>query len=148
MKRALVLFICIMGIPLIYACTGTVETEPGKIETVVEKKQKEETREPLLQLGWIDGDTYRTRADGVGKDKALSNAQLFVMEKFIAERMKASGMKFDAKSTGVAIVDEFGGTVKSGSIVREKADADGKISIIYEVKSNNLRSRVRTGSKQ
>ena len=144
MMRTLMVFSCMLLIGLMYACTSTVETEPVETAPGVETTQKAD----IVQLGWIDGDTFRSRGNGAGKDKAVSSAQLIVMEKFIAERMKASGMKFDARSTGVAIVDEFGSMVKAGSIVREKQESGGMVSIIYEVKANNLKSRVRSMPKQ
>jgi hypothetical protein len=95
-----------------------------------------------VPLGWIDSGTFRAMAVGSGRDGALNNAQLVVIEKFITERIKLSGMNVDPKSTGVAIVNEFGSDVKNGSIIAEKPEEGGKVRIIYEVKADNLKNRV------
>jgi hypothetical protein len=94
-----------------------------------------------IPLGWIDGNTFRAKSTSATKDGAISAAQNTVIEKFITERVKASQKVIDPKSTGVAIVNEFGGTVKAGSVIREKKEAD-MVTIIYEVKGDNLKNRV------
>jgi len=135
MKHVVSMCIAVFFIISVFSCRTAVETA---------KAPEDAPKADLsIPLGWIDGDTFRAMATGSTKDSAISGAQLAVIEKFIIERVKISGPNADPKSTGVAIVNEFGGTVKGGAVIREKLDEGGKLRIIYEVKSGNLKNRVR-----
>ena len=142
MKSILLIFV-LAGISCIFSCES-MEEIPQKTEEPVreEKAVKAVDTAVSIPLGWIDGDTFRAMATGTGRDSAVSAAQLAVIEKFITERVKLSGINVDVKSTGVAIVNEFGGEVKSGAVIREALEEGGKMKVIYEVKSDNLKNRV------
>ncbi len=122
--------ICLMSL---VACESVEERPAGTLE-----KKSEDFAIPL---GWIDGNTFRAKSSAVTKDGAITAAQNTVIEKFITERVKAAEKVLDVKSTGVAIVNEFGGTVKAGSVIREKKE-ENTVMIIYEVKADNLKNRV------
>lgn len=138
MKQITVLFV-ILAMACMFSCRSAGET-PVKTEKSVKADM-------AIPLGWIDSSTFRAMATGSSRDSAVSGAQLAVIEKFITERVKLSGMNVDPKSTGVAIVNEFGSDVKSGSIIAEKLEEGGALRVIYEVKSKNLKNRVQ-GRKQ
>jgi hypothetical protein len=137
--KHITLFIVLMGITCLFSCKSTVETP--------QKAEKAGKAAMAVPLGWIDANTFRAMATGASRDSAVSSAQLVVIEKFITERVKLSGMDVDLKSTGVAIVNEFGGEVKNGSVIREAPDEGGKMKVIYEVKSENLKNRVQGRKK-
>lgn len=136
MKAKIFLWCTILCGMSLAACE-TVERPAVKEVQPVEKKSEDFA----IPLGWIDGNTFRAKSSSATKDGAISAAQNTVIEKFITERVKASDKIVDVKSTGVAIVNEFGGTVKAGSVIREKKE-DALITIIYEVKADNLKNRV------
>lgn len=133
MKRLAMIFI-LLGLACLFSCKST-----GDMPQKAGQPQKTGMAVPL---GWIDANTFRAMATGASRDSAISSAQLVVIEKFITERVKLSGMNVDLKSTGVAIVNEFGGEVKSGSVIGEALEKDGRMKVIYEVKSDNLKNRV------
>lgn len=132
MKAHIILLSAILCVAGLSSCE-TVEERPVP--------QNVKSQDFAIPLGWIDGDTFRAKSQASSKDAAISAAQNTVIEKFITERVKAADKVLDVKSTGVAIVNEFGGTVKAGSVIREKKE-DGLVVIIYEVKSDNLKNRV------
>ena len=131
--KQITMLIIMMGIACMLSCKSAGEV-PVKKQAV--------KADMAVPLGWIDAGTFRAMATGTGRDGAVNNAQLVVIEKFITERVKLSGMNVDPRSTGVAIVNEFGGDVKNGSIIAEKSEEGGKVRIIYEVKADNLKNRV------
>ncbi len=142
MRQGLSLSFAFLLVFSAFSCQSFEETvqapeEPQK--TVVEPQKTE----PPISLGWIDGDTFRVMAAGSTRDSAIAGAQNAVIEKFIIERVKVSGPAADPKSTGVDIVNEFGSAVKGGSVIREKIEEGGILRIVYEVKSDNLKNRVR-----
>ncbi len=119
------------------ACESVEERPAAKDGQPLEKKSEDFA----IPLGWIDGDTFRAKSSSATEEGAISAVQNTVIEKFITARVKAANKVLDVKSTGVAIVNEFGGTVKAGSVIREKKE-NNTITIIYEVKSDNLKNRV------
>ncbi len=131
--KAKIFMMCAMIYFMGMVACESVERPAGTLE-----KKSEDF---VIPLGWIDGNTFRAKSSSATKDGAISAAQNTVIEKFITERVKAADKVLDVKSTGVAIVNEFGGTVKAGSVIREKKE-ENTITIIYEVKADNLKNRV------
>lgn len=140
--RANVFILCVM-----VCCVGLASCESVEERPVTKDVQPDaqpvgkKSGDFAIALGWIDGDTFRAKSTAATKDGAISAAQNTVIEKFITERVKASDKIIDVKSTGVAIVNEFGGLVKAGSVIREKQE-ENMVTIVYEVKSDNLKNRV------
>lgn len=137
--KQITMLIIMLGTSCMLSCTSTGEV-PGKKDQAVKADM-------AMPLGWIDSSTFRAIATGSGRDSAISGAQQVVIEKFITERVKLSGMNVDPRSTGVSIVNEFGDDVKNGSIIAEKLEEGGKLRIVYEVKADNLKNRVQGRKK-
>ncbi|MCX7679384.1 MAG: hypothetical protein N2316_09200 [Spirochaetes bacterium] len=131
----------IMCTMILYVQCTTVSERPLAYEEKKAESPKTDLVDFSIPLGWIDGDTFRAKSTSKTKDGAISAAQNAVIERFITDRVKASDKFVDVKSTGVAVVDEFGSVVKEGCVIREKQE-DGLYTIIYEVKSKNLKNRV------
>lgn len=127
----------------IFGCVmcKTAPERQSVVDMSAQEMQKEDMNDFSIPLGWVDGNTFRIKSSSTTKDGAIMEAQNAVIERFVVERLKESRKLVDPKSTGVVIVDEFGGVVKAGSVIREKKE-DGRFTIIYEVKSDNLKNRV------
>ena len=48
----------------------------------------------------------------------------------------------DYASTGIAVMKEFSGTVKGGSVIRETYDDDDNCEVVYELISRGLKKKV------
>ena len=79
----------------------------------------------------------RTQAE----EAALLAAQKRVIEKLVgADISGASGSK-DGESTGLAIVKEFEGHVKGGTIVRKDFNENDDCELTYRIHAKNLRKK-------
>lgn len=113
-------------------------------------------------LGWIDNNTFRVKAHGMpgstegsvsecrekSREQAIRQAQTTVIEKFVRDRVKRAEVVLDPRSTGVAITNEFGKSVKNGSIVHEKYDVNNNVEIIYQVTAPDLKLKVEARRRQ
>ncbi len=146
---------CIVAFASVACSSSPVERQATPHVPVVEKKELKTTAIPL---GWVDDNTFRVRAGSdIGgmrgdndrtikeaKNAAILKAQDTIIEKFIRDRVKSAEKIIDPKSTGVAIINEFGSIVKKGTVRDESYDAPYKCGIIYEISSPDLKKRVRT----
>ena len=146
---------CIITLASVACSSSPVAPQATPRVTEVEKK---EMKTMAIPLGWIDDNTFRVRAGSdIGgmrgdndrtrneaKNAAILKAQDTIIEKFVRDRVKSAERIIDPKSTGVAIINEFGSIVKKGIVRDESFDAPYKCEIIYEISSPDLKKRVRT----
>jgi len=156
MQRIIAIGACgIVAIAAVACSSSPVARQATPQVPVVEKKEMKTT---AIALGWIDENTFRVRAGSdIGgmrgdndrtrteaKNAAILKAQDTIIEKFVRDRVKSAEKIIDPKSTGVAIINEFGSIVKKGTVRDESFDAPYKCEIIYEISSPDLKKRVRT----
>ena len=69
-------------------------------------------------------------------------AQKTVIEKFKGARLEGAAGAADYASTGIAVMKEFGGLVKGGSVIKETYDEDDNCEVIYEIIARGLKKKV------
>ncbi len=109
--------------------------------------------------GWVNNDTFRvtatsapkagltnkTQRRATAKESAIMMAQKTMIEKFKGARLEGASGSADAASTGIAIMKEFSGTVKGGSVIRETYNDEDDCEIIYELIAPGLKKKVMGG---
>ncbi|MDA3901714.1 MAG: hypothetical protein PF637_14480 [Spirochaetes bacterium] len=160
MKRAIISSIFLLVCIIFFGCGGA--TPPDVRPPVVEPEPAvaEPEKPTVLALGWIGEDIFRVRTSGnpaasavtdedkqkTALDKAVSDAQRKVVEKFVITRITGLSATDDIASTGIAIQEEFGPAIRSGRVIQELYDNAGSCTIIYEVELENLKRRVTDAS--
>lgn len=146
MKKFLVAAALIVGVAVIASCGP--RSLGGQVKG-----------ESYITEGWVDDHTFRVTATGApkqgltnkiqrrgtAKEAAIMAAQKTIIEKFKGARIEGAAGAVDYASTGVAIMKEFGGLVKGGSVKKETYDDDDNCEIVYEVMSRNLKKQVQFG---
>jgi len=106
--------------------------------------------------GWVNDDTFRVTSTGApkpgltnkiqrrgtAKEAAIIMAQKTMIEKFKGARLEGAAGAADYASTGIAVMKEFSGTVKGGSVIRETYDDDDNCEVVYELISRGLKKKV------
>ena len=109
--------------------------------------------------GWVDDNTFRVTATGApkpgltnriqrrgtAKESAIMMAQKTVIEKFKGARLEGAAGSADYASTGIAVMKEFGGLVKGGSVKKETYDDDDNCEVVYEIIARGLKKQVQGG---
>jgi hypothetical protein len=109
--------------------------------------------------GWLNDDTFRVTSTGApkagltnkiqrrgtAKEAAIMMAQKTVIEKFKGARLEGAAGAADYASTGIAVMKEFGGLVKGGSVIKETYDEDDNCEVIYEIIARGLKKKVEGG---
>ena len=115
--------------------------------------------ESFITEGWVDDNTFRVTSTGApkagltnkiqrrgtAKEAAIMMAQKTIIEKFKGARIEGAAGAVDYASTGVAVMKEFGGLVKGGSVKKETYDDDDNCEVVYEVMARGLKKQVQGG---
>lgn len=110
----------------------------------------------FITEGWVNDDTFRVTSTGApkpgltnkiqrrgtAKEAAIIMAQKTMIEKFKGARLEGAAGAADYASTGIAVMKEFSGTVKGGSVIRETYDDDDNCEVVYELISRGLKKKV------
>jgi len=110
----------------------------------------------FITEGWVNDDTFRVTSTGApkpgltnkiqrrgtAKEAAIIMAQKTMIEKFKGARLEGAAGAADYASTGIAVMKEFSGTVKGGSVIRETYDDDDNCEVVYELIARGLKKKV------
>lgn len=115
--------------------------------------------ESFITEGWVDDNTFRITSTGASKpgltnkiqrrgtakSAAIIMAQASILEKFKGARLEGAAGAADYASTGVAVMKEFSGMVRGGSVIKETYDEDDNCEVIYQVQAKGLKKKVTGG---
>jgi hypothetical protein len=150
MRKVIYVLMIVAGTFMFASCKSSgVAPIPAHIDT-------KEIEPSSIILGWVDDNTFRVKAGGThaqtagtpgekkarAKENAVERAQTIVIEKFVGDRVKRAGVMMDPRSTGVSITNEFGKSVKNGTVLHEKYDRNNNVEIIYQVSAPELKQKV------